>query len=169
MPNLMRKEAATLSKSERQKLQRLYTYCGAACGSVRKIVKASNLSVSKMKQNLHSKPSYTKITLTTRKSKRLKAFAGFQKEIWYMNLAYIDKLAKDKNGVKCLLVLQDLFNKTVDAIGKKTKDSEGTVREFFTMIKNRIDPNIFGWTRKQIFLDSLKNYVNLKVYKFTLQ
>ena len=38
-----------LSKSERQKLQRLYTQGGAAYGSVRNLVKASNLSVSKVR------------------------------------------------------------------------------------------------------------------------
>ena len=35
----------------------------------------------------------------------------------------VDKLAKDKNGVNCLLVRQDLFDRTVDAKGMKTKDS----------------------------------------------
>ena len=42
----------------------------------------------------------------------------------------IDKLAKDKNGVKCLLVHQDLFDRTVDAKGMKTKDSKETVKTF---------------------------------------
>ena len=44
-----------------------------------------------------------------RKLKRMKAFAGFKNEIWCMDWAYVDKLAKDKNGVKYLLVRQDLF------------------------------------------------------------
>ena len=30
-----------------------------------------------------------------------------------MDLAYFDKLAKDKNGVEYLLFLQDLFDRTV--------------------------------------------------------
>ena len=56
-----------------------------------------------------------------------------------MDLAYVDKLAKDNNGVKYLLVRQDLFGRTVDAKGMKTKDSKETVRAFLTMItkKNR--------------------------------
>ena len=81
MPKLKREEAGSLSKSERQKLQRLYTQGGAAYGSVRNLVKASNLSVSKLRQFLHSKPSYRKFTLATPKFKRMKAFARFKNEI----------------------------------------------------------------------------------------
>ena len=139
MPKLKREKTGSLSKSERQKLQSLYTQGGAAYGSVRNLVKASNLSVSKVRQFLHSKPSYTKITLATRKFKQMKAFARFKKEIWCKDLAYVDKLAKDYNGVKYLLVRQDLFDRTVDAKGMKTKVSKETVRAFLTMItkKNR--------------------------------
>ena len=56
-----------------------------------------------------------------------------------MDLAYIDKLANDNNGVKYLLVRQDLFDRTVGAKRTKTKDSKETVRAFLTMItkKNR--------------------------------
>ena len=102
-------------------------------------MKASNLSVSKGRQFLHSKPSYTKFTLATCKFKRMKAFARFKIEVWCMDLAYVDKLAKDNNGLKYPLGRQDLFDKTVDAKGMKTKDSEETVRAFLTMItkKNR--------------------------------
>ena len=84
-------------------------------------MKASNLSVSKVRHFLHSKPSYTKITLATRKFKRMKAFARFKNEIWCMDLAYVDKLAKDNNGVQYLLFRQDLFDRTVDAKGMEKK------------------------------------------------
>ena len=63
MPKLKGEEAGSFPESERQKLQRLYTQGGAAYGSVRNLVKASNLSVSNMRQFLPSKPSYTKFTL----------------------------------------------------------------------------------------------------------
>ena len=69
----------------------------------------------------------------------MKAIARFKNEIWCMDLAYVDKLAKDKNGVMYLLVRQDLSDRTVDAKGKETKNSKETVRAFLTMItkKNR--------------------------------
>ena len=56
-----------------------------------------------------------------------------------MDLAYVDKLAEDNNSVKYSLVRQDLFDRTVDAKGMKTKDSKETVKTFSKMItkKNR--------------------------------
>ena len=37
----------------------------------------------------------------------MKAFAKLKNETWCLDLAYADKLAKDNNGVKCLLVRQN--------------------------------------------------------------
>ena len=130
MPKLKREEAGSRLISERQKLQRLYTQGGAAYGSVRNLVKVSNLSVSKVRLFLHSKLSYTKFTLATRKFKQMKAFARFKIEIWCMDLAYGEKLAQDNNGLKYLLVRQDLFDRIVDAKEMKTKDSKETVHAF---------------------------------------
>ena len=55
------------------------------------------------------------------------------------NIRYFDKLAKNNNGVKYLLIRQDVFDRIVDAKGMKTQDSEETVYAFLTMIlkKNR--------------------------------
>ena len=152
MPKLKREESGSLSKSEPQKLQRLYTQGGAAYGSMRNLVKASNLSVSKVRQFLLSKPSYTKLTLATRKFKRRKAFARFKNEIWCMVLAYVDKLAKDNNGVKYFLVHQDLFDRTVDSKGMKTRGSKETVRAFLTMVTKKNRP-------KKIWVDKGTEFV----------
>ena len=56
-----------------------------------------------------------------------------------MDLAYAGNLATDINGVKYLLVHQDLFDRTADAKRMQTKDSKETVRAFLTMIK-KTDP-----------------------------
>ena len=122
MPQLNIEDAGSLSKYERQKLQRLYTQSAAAYGSVRNLAKASRLPVSNVRQFLHSKYSYTNFTLAARKFKRMRAFARFRNENWCMDLAYLEKLAKENNGVKFLLVRQDLFDRTVNAKGMKTKD-----------------------------------------------
>ena len=70
----------------------------------------------------------------------MKAFARFKNEIWCMDFAYVDKLAKDNNGVKYLLVPPDMFDGTVDARGVITKDSKETFRAFLTKVtkKNRL-------------------------------
>ena len=56
-----------------------------------------------------------------------------------MDLAYVDNLAKRDNGVKYLLVRRDLFDRTVNAKGMKTKDSQETAKAFSSTItkKNR--------------------------------
>ena len=74
-----------------------------------------------------------------------------------MNLAYLEKLAKDKNGEKYLLVRQDLFDRTVDAKGMKTKDSQETDCAFLSIIAKKNRPKKFGLTREQKLLESLKN------------
>ena len=130
-------EAGSLSKYERQKRQRLYTQGAAAYSSVRNLAKASRLPVSKVRQFLHSKASQTKFTLAARKFKRMRAFARFRNKIWCMDLAYVEKLAKENNGVKYLLVRKDLFDRTVNAKGMETKDSQETVKAFSSMITRR--------------------------------
>ena len=134
-------EAGSLSKYERRKLQRIYTQGAAAHGCARNLAKASRLPVSKVRQFLHSKDSYTKFTLAARKIKRRRAFARFRNEIWCMDLAYVDKLAKKNNGVNCLLVRQDLFDRTVIAKGRKTKASQEILKAFSSMITKSNRPN----------------------------
>ena len=56
----------------------------------------------------------------------MRAFARFKNKIWCMDLAFVDKLAKDNNGVKYLLVRQDMFDRTVDAKRMRTEDSKET-------------------------------------------
>ena len=99
----------------------------------------------------------------------MKAFPRFKNEIWCMDSTYVDKLAKDKNGVKYLLVRQDLFDRTVDAKGVKRKDSKETVRAFLSMITKKNIPKKFGLSREQNLRESLKNCAKLKEYKFTLR
>ena len=87
----------------------------------------------------------------------MKAYARFKIEIWCMYLAYADKLAKDNNAVKYLLVRQDLFEKTLDAKGKKTKEAKETVRAFLTMIAKSNRPKKV-WVDKGIeFAGEFKN------------
>ena len=64
----------------------------------------------------------------------MRAFARFRNEVWCMDFAYVDQFAKENNGVKFLLVRQDLFDRTLNAEGMKTKDSRETVKAFSSMI-----------------------------------
>ena len=88
---------------------------GAVYGSVRNFVKASRLPLTKVRQFLHSKLSHTKFTPATRIVQRMKAFPRFKSEIWCIDLAYVDELANNNNGVEYLLTHRDLFDGTVDS------------------------------------------------------
>ena len=134
MSKIKIEKAGPFSKYELQKLQNLFTQSAAAYSSVRTLTKASRLPVSKVRQFFHSKASYTEITLATRKFKKTNAFARFRNKIWCMNLAHVDKMAKENNSVKSLLVSQDLFDGTVNAKGMKTRESQETVKAFSSMI-----------------------------------
>ena len=87
----------------------------------------------------------------------MKAFARFKNEIWCMDVAYVDKLAKDNNGVKYLLVGQDLFDRTVDAKGMKSKDSKETVPAFLSMITKNNRPKKVWVDKGTDFAGEFKN------------
>ena len=133
-------------------------YARCFCLRFCKLAKASRLPVSKVRQFLHSKVSYTKFTLAIRKFKRMRGSSRFREEIWCMDLAYGDKLAKGKNGVKHLLVRQDLFDRTVNAKGKKTKVSQETVIAFSSMITKRNRPKKVWVDKRTEFPGAFKKF-----------
>ena len=80
-----------------------------------------------------------------------------------MDLALVDKLAKDKNGMKYLLVREDLSDRTVHAKGMKTKDSKDTVETFPEKITRKNRPKSFGRTGDRIcwqFQETLQRWKN---------
>ena len=84
-------------------------------------------------------------------------------------MAYVDKRAKDKNGVKYLLVRQDLFDRTVDAKGMKTKDSKETVCAFLTMITKNNRPKKIWLDMGTKFAGDLKKLCTAEGKNLTLQ
>ena len=74
-----------------------------------------------------------------------------------MDLTHADKLAKDNNGVKYLLVRQDIFDRTVDAKVMKTKDSKETVSAFLTKITKKNRPKKIWVDRGTEFAGECKN------------
>ena len=82
-----------------------------------------------------------------------------------MDLVYVDKLANDNNGVKYLLVRQDLFDRTVDAKDMKTYDCEETLRAFLSTITKKIRPKKIASTREQNLLENFRKlFKGIKIY-----
>ena len=169
MPRVKKEGLGSLSKSERQNLQRLYTQRYAAYGSVCNLAKAAKLSPSKVREFLHSKTSFTRFTQATRKYKRMRAFVRFKNEIWCMDLAHVDRLAKDNNGVKYSLVRQDQFDRTVDAKGMKTKDSKETVKTFSKKITKKNRPKKIWVDQGTEFAGEFKKFCSAEGIEYTLQ
>ena len=71
-----------------------------------------------------------------------------------MDPSNVDKLAKDKNGVKHLVVPQDLFDTTIDPERMETTDSKETIRTFLTVIRTMNRPEKNWLIKEQNLLDS---------------
>ena len=95
-------------------------------------------------------------------------FARFKNKLWCIDLTYVDKLAENKNKVKFSLNRQDLFDGTVDAMGMKTNDCEGTVRASLTMITERNPLMRIRVHNGTDFAGSFKRLCEAEGKKFTL-
>ena len=148
MPRKKIEETGFLSKSEKTKLQRLYSSGKAAYGSLKNLQKASNLSKSKVEKFLQSKESFTKFRQANRKFDRLSAFAKHINEIWCMNLAFVDKLATLNNGVKYLLVSIDVFSRL--AYETKAAYAERAIRSLKNIIYRFMEEHGYKYIHKPV-------------------
>ena len=87
----------------------MYTGGPAAYGSARNLQETSKMPKAKIDTFLHQKDAHTKYRQIQRKFPRLKVIAYEINEIWSIDVAYVDKLAKYNNGVKYLLVAVDVL------------------------------------------------------------
>ena len=119
MPKQKIEKLGSFSKSEKVRLNRLYSRGRAVYGSIQNLSKASGLSKKKVETFLQTKASYTKLGPPIRCFRKLQAFSKNFNEIWCMYLAFVDKLASQNNGVKYLLVAVDTFSRFVTVQNKQ--------------------------------------------------
>ena len=81
--------------NEKKLLELKYTKGPAAYGSIKKLQKVRNLKPSKLKLFLEGKNAHTKHKKYRKRFPTLKVIAYDINEIWLLDLAYVDKLAKD--------------------------------------------------------------------------
>ena len=86
-----------------------------------------------------------------------------------MDLAYVDKLAKDNRGIMYLLVRQDVFDRTIDVRGLKTKDSKEALRPIAQMITERKRPQKIWVDKGKNLLVNLKSFATEMEYRFIQQ
>ena len=105
-----KKMARRIGKLNKQSWKKMYewTCCLREC---EKLARDQQNARSKNYTFLQQKDAHTKYRQIQRKFPRHKVIAYEINEIWSIDVAYVDKLAKYNNGVKYLLVAVDVLSK----------------------------------------------------------
>ena len=117
-------------------LDRLYSKGPASFGSSKRLKDFSKLPMTKVKMYLETKPSFTKYRAQRLNFPRLKVIVNDLNEIWSLDLAHVDKLAK-YNRDKYLLVAFDCLSRYLRVEPLKTKNATETAKAFRNMIKHK--------------------------------
>ena len=149
-------KSGKLSTLEKTKLEKLYTSGPAAYGSARSLQIASKLSKTKVDSFLQQKDAHTKYHQTQRKFPRLKVIAYNINEIWSIDVAYVDKLARYNNGVKYLLVAVDVLSRYLRVEPMRSKSAPDTAKAFKKMIE-KVQPERVWSDKGTEFKGAFKN------------
>ena len=132
-----RVEKTWLPIDDVKKLDNLYLKGPASFGNAKRLQNLSKLSINKVKMYLETKPSFTKYRSRCLRFSRLKVIVNYLNEIWSVDLAFVDKLAKYNSGVKYLLVAVDCLSRYLRVEPLKTKYATETAEAFKKMIKHK--------------------------------
>ena len=113
----------------------MYLKGPASFGNPTRLKTLCKLSFGKVKTYLETKPSFTKYRPIRLRFPRLKVIVKDRNEIWSVDLAYVDKLAKYNRNVKYLLVAVDCLSRYLRVEPIKTKYAMETASSFEKMIK----------------------------------
>ena len=131
--------------TEEKLLKKSYTDKGPALfGSVKTLKATTGIPRRKVKLFLHTEPAYTKYRTVRRKISRLKKIVYDINEIWSIDLAYVDKLAKYSKDIKYLLVAVDCMSRYFCVQPLKSKYATKTAEAFNQMIKTEKPKKILG-------------------------
>ena len=109
----------------------------ASYGSIKRLQTQSKLPIGKLQSHLETKPSFTKYRSIRLKFPRLKVFVKDINEVWSLDLAQVDKLAKFNRNIKYLLVAVDCFSRYLRVELLKTKYATEAAEAFKKMIKKK--------------------------------
>ena len=144
------RKAGKVSQNDLRVLEQFHS---AAYGSNDNLLKATNVSREKSKTYqgkskvifAETKNAHTKYRQVPRNFLRLRENAYHVNEIWSLDVAYVDKLAKYNNGVKSLLVAKDVSSRYLRVPPMRSKSAEETAGTFRKMIEKQ-DTKV--WTDK---------------------
>ena len=148
-----------LSSPEVKRLEQLYLKEPASYGSTKRLHIQIKLPLAKVQSYLQTKPSFTKYRSIRLKFPRLKVFVKDINEIWSLDLAHVDKLAKFNRNIKYLLVAVDCLSRYSRVETLKTKCATETTEAFQKMIKNKQPEKLWVDDGKE-FLGAFKQLCN---------
>ena len=132
-----RRRTGSLSTNVKKLLELKNTKGPAAHGSVKNLQKSTNLKPSKVKLFLEGQNAHTKHKKYRNRFPTLKIIAYNINEIWSLDLAYVDKLAKENKDVKYLLVAVGCLSRYLRVESLKSKYATTTADAFKKIIKNK--------------------------------
>ena len=144
-----RRRTGSLSTNEKKLLELKYAKGPAANGSIKNLQKSTKLKPSKVKLFLEGKNAHTKHKKYRKRFLTLKIIAYDINEIWSLDLAYVDKLAKENKDVKYLLVAVDCLSRYLRVEPLKSKYATTTAYAFKKLIKSKRSKKSVGrcWYR----------------------
>ena len=132
-----RRRTGSLSTNEKKLLELKYTKGPAAYGSVTNLQRITNLKLNKVKLFLEGKNAHTQHKNYRKNIPILKVIAYDINEIWSLDFAHVDKLAKENRDVKFLLVAVDCLSRYLRVEPLKSKYATTTADAFKKMIRNK--------------------------------
>ena len=142
-----------------KKLDNLYLKGPASFQNAKGLQNLSKLSINKVKMYLETKPSFTKYRSRRLRFPRLKVIVNYLNEIWSVDLAFVDKLAKYNSGVIYLLVAVDCLSRYLRVEPLKTKYATEIAEVFKKMIKHK-QPKKIWVDDGTVFLGAFKALCN---------
>ena len=118
-----RRKSGTVSSDEWKKLESCTLLGHQHMEAQKNLYQASKLSKAKVDYFLHQKNAHTKYRQVRKRFPRLKVVAYDINEIWSIDVAYVDKIAKFNNGVKYLLVAVDVLPRYLRVVPMRSKSA----------------------------------------------
>ena len=137
-------------------------------GSVKTLKTTTVIPGRNVNHFLRTEPAYTKHRTVRRKIPRLKVIVNDINEIWSIDLAYNDKLAKYNKDIKSVLVAVDCMSRYLRVQPLKSKYAITPAEAFNQMIKAEKPKKV--WVDKVTeFKGSFKIFLRKRVSKHTKQ
>lgn len=116
-----------------------------AFGSRQNLIKSTKCSPKDVDKYLHASETYTKFKMAKKRYTRLKVISYRLNEIWSIDLADMQQLAKDNAGIKYLFVAVDTLSRFLWVSGLKSKSSKDcaeVLRKIISSNQRKTGPKI---------------------------